>query len=53
MIKLNIEDIKKLIPHRNPFLFIDDLTIIEKGKIGEAFKIFEKNLWNKNCIFRA
>lgn len=41
--KLNIEDIKKLIPHRNPFLFIEEVTIIEKGKIGEAYRAFEKN----------
>ena len=38
--KLNIEDIKKLIPHRNPFLFIEECTIIKKGKIGESFRIF-------------
>ena len=40
--KLNIEDIKKLIPHREPFLFIDELSVIEKGKIGESFKTFEE-----------
>ena len=39
---LNIEDIKKLIPHRNPFLFIEELRVIEKGKIGEAFRTFEE-----------
>ena len=38
--KLNIEDIKKLIPHRKPFLFIEELTVIEKGKIGESFRTF-------------
>ena len=40
--KLNIEDIKKLIPHRKPFLFIDELIVKERGKIGEAFKTFEE-----------
>ena len=40
--KLNIEDIKKLIPHRKPFLFIDQLRVIEKGKIGESFRTFEE-----------
>jgi 3-hydroxyacyl-[acyl-carrier-protein] dehydratase len=40
--KLNIEDIKKLIPHRKPFLFIDELRVIEKGKIGESFRTFEE-----------
>ena len=38
---LNIEKIKKLIPHRNPFLFIEDCKIIEKGKIGESHRVFD------------
>ena len=42
MTKLNIEDIKKLIPHRSPFLFIDELKVIEKGKIGESFRVFKE-----------
>ena len=40
--KLYIEDIKKLIPHRKPFLFIEELKVIEKGKICESFRIFEE-----------
>ena len=40
--KLNIDDIKKLIPHRKPFLFIEELRVIEKGKIGESFRTFEE-----------
>ena len=40
--KLNIEDIKKLIPHRKPFLFIEELRVIEKGKIGESFRTFDE-----------
>jgi 3-hydroxyacyl-[acyl-carrier-protein] dehydratase len=40
--KLNIEDIKKLIPHRKPFLFIEELRVIERGKIGESFRTFEE-----------
>ena len=43
MIKLNIEDIKQLIPHRKPFLFIDEVIILEKGKIGESFRSFDKS----------
>jgi 3-hydroxyacyl-[acyl-carrier-protein] dehydratase len=39
---LNIEDIKKLIPHRKPFLFIEECKIIEKGKIGESFRTFDE-----------
>ena len=37
---LGIEEIKKLIPHRNPFLFIEECKIIKKGKIGESFRVF-------------
>ena len=37
---LNTEEIKKLIPHRKPFLFIEECKIIEKGKIGESFRTF-------------
>jgi 3-hydroxyacyl-[acyl-carrier-protein] dehydratase len=39
---LNIEEIKKLIPHRKPFIFIEECKIIKKGKIGESFRIFEE-----------
>tara|TARA_B100001113_G_C20713688_1_gene450483 strand:+ start:153 stop:587 length:435 start_codon:yes stop_codon:yes gene_type:complete len=38
---LNIEEIKKLIPHRKPFLFIEECKIIKKGKIGESFRVFD------------
>lgn len=37
---LNIDEIKKLIPHRVPFLFIEECKIIESGKIGESFRTF-------------
>ena len=40
--KLNIEDIKKLIPHREPFIFIEEVIVIERGKIGESYRIFEE-----------
>ena len=40
--KLNIEDIKKLIPHRKPFLFIEELKVIERGKIGESYRTFKE-----------
>ena len=40
--KLNIKDIKKLIPHRKPFLFIEELRVIKKGKIGESFRTFDE-----------
>ena len=38
---LNIEEIKKLIPHRKPFLFIEECKILKKGKIGESFRTFD------------
>ena len=41
--KLNIQDIKNLIPHRSPFLFIEECNIIVKGKIGESFRTFHAN----------
>ena len=40
---LNIEEIKKLIPHRVPFLFIEECKIIEKGKIGQSIRTFTKD----------
>jgi 3-hydroxyacyl-[acyl-carrier-protein] dehydratase len=39
---LNIEEIKKLIPHRKPFLFIEECKIIDKGKIGQSFRAFDE-----------
>ena len=41
--KLNKDLIKELIPHRDPFLFIDECNIIEKGKKGNANKVFSEN----------
>ena len=38
--KLEIEEIKKLIPHRDPFLFIDTCEIIKPGEHGKSKKIF-------------
>ena len=41
--KLNIEEIKKLIPHRHPFLFIDTCEIIVPGEHGISDKLFSKD----------
>ena len=41
--KLNNEEIKKLIPHRDPFLFVDTCDIIVPGKSGKSKKIFSKD----------
>ena len=39
---LDIDQIKTLIPHRYPFLFIEKCKIIERGKIGESFRLFDE-----------
>ena len=39
--KLGSNEIKKLIPHRSPFLFIDECEILERGKKGEASRVFK------------
>ena len=41
--KLNYEQILDLIPHRPPFLFIDDCEIIEDGKKGIASRVFKSD----------
>ncbi len=38
--KLGVEEIKELIPHREPFLFLDSVLEIEKGKKITAEKLF-------------
>ena len=40
---LQLHEIKLLIPHRKPFLFIEECKIIEKGKIGESTRTFYKD----------
>ena len=40
---INIEEIKKLIPHRDPFLFVDQCKIVEAGKKGISEKFFSKD----------
>ena len=39
--KLRSNEIKNLIPHRSPFLFIDECEILEKGKRGIASRVFK------------
>ena len=41
--KLNNEEIKKLIPHRDPFLFVDNCEIITPGRQGKSEKFFSAN----------
>ena len=41
--KLNTEEIKKLIPHRDPFLFVDNCEIFISGEHGKSEKFFSAN----------
>ena len=41
--KLNTEEIKTLIPHRDPFLFVDTCEIITPGEYGKSEKLFTVN----------
>ena len=38
-----LEEIKKLIPHRDPFLFINKCEIITNGLKGRGFGLFNKD----------
>ena len=40
---IEINEIKKLIPHRDPFLFLDRCEIIKLGYEGIGFKQFKSN----------
>ena len=40
---LDLEYIKNLIPHRDPFLFVDTCEIIVPGEHGKSDKTFSKN----------
>tara|TARA_B100001029_G_C15031389_1_gene437197 strand:+ start:180 stop:635 length:456 start_codon:yes stop_codon:yes gene_type:complete len=41
--KINLKQIKELIPHREPFLFLDELINIEKLKSATGIKRFNSN----------
>jgi len=41
--KLDTDGIKQLIPHRDPFLFVDTCEIIIPGEHGKSNKIFSEN----------
>ena len=40
---LNIDQIKELIPHRDPFLFVDTCQIIVSGEHGKSEKSFSED----------
>ena len=40
--KINLDEIRELIPHREPFLFLDELVDIIKLKKATGIKTFSK-----------
>ena len=40
---IDLNEIKSLIPHREPFLFLDKCIILESGLKGEGYKLFYSN----------
>ena len=40
---IELNEIKSLIPHRHPFLFLDKCIITELGKNGSGYKLFSAN----------
>jgi 3-hydroxyacyl-[acyl-carrier-protein] dehydratase len=42
---LSIEDIKKVLPHREPFLMIDRVDALTPGKIARGVKAVSANEW--------
>ena len=47
--KINLHEIKELIPHREPFLFIDELSNIVKLDKATGIKLFE----DKDIFFKG
>ncbi len=43
MILLDKEQIKKIIPHREPFLFVDEIIEMEAGKYAKGIKYVRKD----------
>jgi len=49
--KINSDEIKLLIPHRDPFLFIDECDVIKLGIKGIGYRKFLKNEYFFNGHF--
>ncbi len=43
--KLSLEQIKEVLPHREPFLMLDRVENYEPGKFAEAIKAVSANEW--------
>lgn len=42
---LSIEDIKKILPHREPFLMVDRVDELEPGKVAKGVRAVSANEW--------
>ena len=51
--KLGVDEIKELIPHREPFLFVDSVLEIEKGKKITAERLFSPEDFSSEDISPA
>ena len=49
---LNNDEIKNLLPHREPFLFVDKCEIIEAGIKGVGYRKFLPNEFFLKDIFQ-
>jgi len=45
MSRLSIEDIKKILPHREPFLMVDRVDELKKGSYAKGVKVVSGNEW--------
>ena len=45
MTKLSIDDIKKILPHREPFLMLDRVDELEPGEFAKGVKAVSANEW--------
>tara|TARA_Y100001960_G_C14526267_1_gene753839 strand:- start:109 stop:537 length:429 start_codon:yes stop_codon:yes gene_type:complete len=43
MLTLELDEIKKIIPHREPFIFLNKIEIIEDGIKGRGYAYFSDN----------
>ena len=51
-IKIDFNEIRELIPHREPFLFLDELVDIIRLKKATGIKVFSKNDYLQLKYFR-
>ena len=49
---IELDEIKKLIPHRPPFLFLDKCQISVLGKNGSGYKLFTEDEFFLKGIFQ-